>query len=61
MSIQVTWDTARCCHSAQCVKALPQVFMVQDGRFVIQPDAAPEDAVRAAVAACPSQALAVNR
>jgi uncharacterized Fe-S cluster protein YjdI len=61
MSFQIAWDPTRCCHSAHCVKTLPQVFMVRDGQFVIQPDAAPEDAVREVVAACPSQALSVNR
>lgn len=61
MSLQVAWDSTRCCHSAHCVKTLPQVFMVRNGQFVIQPDAAPEDEVRKVVAACPSQALSVHR
>ena len=33
--------------SANCVKSLPQVFKVEDGKFVIDPSAAPEDEVRA--------------
>jgi uncharacterized Fe-S cluster protein YjdI len=61
MSIQVEWNETLCCHSAHCVKTLPQVFMVQNGQFVIKPEAAPEVEIRKVVAACPSQALTVKR
>jgi uncharacterized Fe-S cluster protein YjdI len=57
MALQVTWDKDVCIHSANCVKTLPQVFKVEQGKFVIDPSAASDSAVRAAVAACPSKAL----
>jgi uncharacterized Fe-S cluster protein YjdI len=57
MALQVTWDKDVCIHSANCVKTLPQVFRVEHGKFVIDPSAADDSLVRAAVAACPSKAL----
>ena len=57
MAVQVTWDKNVCIHSGNCVKTLPQVFKVENGKFVIEPSAADDDKVRAAVAACPSRAL----
>ena len=57
--MKVVWDEKVCIHSANCVKTLPKVFMVKDGNFVIDPSAASESEVRAAVAACPSGALKV--
>ncbi|HSV70173.1 MAG TPA: (4Fe-4S)-binding protein [Methylibium sp.] len=60
MSMQIAWDEKKCCHSANCVKTLPQVFMVEGGKFVIKPEAAPEDQVRAVVAACPSAAFTIQ-
>lgn len=57
MAVQVTWDKNVCIHSGNCVKTLPQVFKVENGKFVIDPGAADDDKVRAAVAACPSGAL----
>ena len=60
MALQVTWDKDVCIHSANCVKTLPQVFKVEQGKFVIDPSAADDKQVRAAVAACPSHALKVQ-
>ncbi len=60
MSLEVTYDRKVCIHSANCVKTLPQVFKVQNGRFVIDPAAADESQVRATVAACPSGALKIK-
>jgi uncharacterized Fe-S cluster protein YjdI len=57
MALKVTWDKDVCIHSANCVKTLPQVFKVEQGKFVIDPSAADDSLVRAAVAACPSKAL----
>ena len=57
--MKVVWDEKVCIHSGNCVKTLPKVFMVKDGAFVIDPSAASEKEVRAAVAACPSGALKV--
>jgi uncharacterized Fe-S cluster protein YjdI len=60
MALQVKWDSNRCIHSGNCVKTLPQVFKVEDGKFVIDPAAASDDQVRKTVAACPSGALKVS-
>jgi len=58
--LQVQWDSARCIHSGNCVKTLPQVYKVEDGKFVIDPAAASDEQVRASVAACPSGALKIS-
>jgi uncharacterized Fe-S cluster protein YjdI len=60
MALEVTWDSKVCIHSGNCVKTLPQVFRVENGRFVIEPAAASEAEVRSAVAKCPSHALKVK-
>jgi uncharacterized Fe-S cluster protein YjdI len=60
MAVQVTWDKNVCIHSGNCVKTLPQVFKVENGKFVIEPSAADNDKVRAAVAGCPSGALQIK-
>jgi uncharacterized Fe-S cluster protein YjdI len=59
MALQVIWDKDVCIHSANCVKTLPQVFKVEQGKFVIDPSAASDSQVRATVAACPSKALKI--
>ncbi len=61
MALQVTWDSKVCIHSGNCVKTLPQVFRVENGKFVIEPSAADDEKVRATVAACPSKALKINQ
>ena len=53
MALQVSWDKDVCIHSGNCVKSLPEVFKVEGGKFVIDPSAADDSKVRAAVAACP--------
>ncbi|MBS0329188.1 MAG: (4Fe-4S)-binding protein, partial [Proteobacteria bacterium] len=55
--MKVVWNEKACCHSGNCVKTLPQVFKVEDGKFVIQPENATEEQVRQVVAACPAKAL----
>jgi uncharacterized Fe-S cluster protein YjdI len=40
MALEVTWDSKVCIHSGNCVKTLPQVFKVENGKFVIEPSAA---------------------
>lgn len=57
MAREVTWDSNVCIHSGNCVKTLPQVFKVENGKFVIDAAAADESRLKAAVAACPSGAL----
>ncbi len=61
MALQVTWDKDACIHSGNCVKTLPDVFKVEQGKFVIEPAAADDAKVRAAVAACPSGALKIAK
>ena len=60
MSVEVSWDSNICIHSGNCVKTLPQVFRVENGKFVIEPSAADDAKVRATVAACPSKALKIK-
>ena len=59
-SMKVTYDKDICTHSANCVKTLPSVFKVNDGKFVIIQDGAPEAQIRETVAACPSKALQIE-
>jgi uncharacterized Fe-S cluster protein YjdI len=61
MALEVTWDSKVCIHSGNCVKTLPQVFKVENGKFVIEPSAASEGELRAAVAKCPSHALKIKQ
>jgi len=58
--MKVTYDKDVCTHSANCVKSLPSVFQVKDGKFVITQDGAPEDEIRKTVANCPSKALQIE-
>lgn len=58
--MKVTWNDKVCIHAGNCVKSLPQVFMVKDGQFVIVPEAAAEQEVRSVAAACPSGALRIE-
>ncbi|MBI4914456.1 MAG: (4Fe-4S)-binding protein [Acidobacteria bacterium] len=54
--IRVTFDPNVCIHSAVCLKSLPAVFDVRRRRWV-QPEAASEAEVAAAIDRCPSGAL----
>ncbi len=58
--MKVTYDKEICTHSANCVKTLPSVFQVKDGKFVITQDGASEDQIRKTVDACPSKALKIE-
>ena len=58
--MKVTYDKEICIHSANCVKTLPSVFQVKDGKFVITQDGASEDQIRKTVNACPSKALKIE-
>jgi uncharacterized Fe-S cluster protein YjdI len=57
MARELIWNSEICIHSGNCVKTLPQVFKVENGKFVIDSSAADESGLSAAVAACPSGAL----
>jgi len=58
--MKVIWDEKACCHSGNCVLSLPEVFKIEDGKFVIQPENASEDQVRQVVSACKANALRVG-
>ena len=58
--MQVTWDENICIHAGKCVSGAPEVFKVEDGQFVIDVTAAPEDKVRDVVSQCPSGALKIE-
>ncbi|MEO8448927.1 MAG: (4Fe-4S)-binding protein, partial [Gemmatimonadota bacterium] len=58
--IVVTFDPTLCIHSAICLRSLPEVFDVNERRW-IQPEKADAAAVAAAVAKCPSGALQARR
>lgn len=55
--LKIDWDENLCCHAGICVKSLPQVFRVENGRLQIDPTAAEAEAILAVVASCPSGAL----
>ena len=57
--LKITWDDKVCIQAGVCVKSLPSVFQVKDGKFVIVPTGAPEDQIRKTVSACPSGALKI--
>ena len=68
--MKVTYDSKVCIHAANCVKTLPTVFKVVDGRFVIDQQGAdglsfwrPADhfLAYAATNACPSGILDTAR
>lgn len=58
--LKVNWNESMCSHSGNCVNSLPEVFKVEDGNFIIEPDAADKEKVREVCASCPSGALTVN-
>ncbi len=58
--MQVTWDENVCIHSGKCVSGCPEVFKVENEKFVIHQDAATEEEIRATVAKCPSGALKIQ-
>jgi uncharacterized Fe-S cluster protein YjdI len=57
--MKVLWEEKQCCHSGNCVKTLPEVFKVENGAFVIQPENADAKEVEAVVMACPGKALKI--
>jgi CDGSH-type Zn-finger protein/uncharacterized Fe-S cluster protein YjdI len=59
-TIDVSFDTARCIHAAECVRGLPEVFDTAQ-RPWIQPDGAAADAIVTVVERCPSGALHYTR
>jgi len=58
--MKVDWDDKVCVHAGECVKNLPEVFKVEDGKFVIDQSGAVEDEIKRVVRMCPSGALTVQ-
>lgn len=54
--IEVTYDTARCLHAAECVRGLPAVFDTTKRPWV-NPDAVDGDQLAAVIRRCPTGAL----
>ena len=59
--LKVNWDESVCQHAGVCVDSLPQVFKLENGEFVIDPQGAGEQQIRDVCAACPSGALTVSK
>ncbi len=57
--ITVVWQAAKCIHSGNCVKNLPQVFKPQEAPW-IKVDMASSEAIISTVNKCPSGALSIK-
>jgi uncharacterized Fe-S cluster protein YjdI len=58
--IAVYWEPQLCIHTANCIRALPEVFNPNRRPWVMI-DAAPADAIAGAVMRCPTGALRFER
>lgn len=58
--MKVTWDEKICCHNGNCVKSLPEVFKVENGQFLIQPENSTKEKITQVVSQCPSKALSIE-
>lgn len=58
--MQVKWDQNKCCHAGVCVSLLPDVFKIEEGRFVIESANATREEIINVVHQCPSGALQVS-
>jgi uncharacterized Fe-S cluster protein YjdI len=58
--MKIIWDDKICQHAAVCVKTLPSVFQIKDGKFVIIQNGASESKIREVVSKCPSGALQIR-
>jgi uncharacterized Fe-S cluster protein YjdI/CDGSH-type Zn-finger protein len=54
--IEVTYDTARCLHAAECVRGMPAVFNTANRPWVA-PDGADPQELAAVIRRCPTGAL----
>ncbi len=59
-AIAVHWNSARCIHTAICLRTLPQVFDLETRPWVTV-DGADADTIAAAIEKCPSGALRYER
>ena len=58
--MKVTWDESVCIHAGKCVGGAPEVFKIEDGKFVIDTSAASESKITDVVSQCPSGALKIE-
>lgn len=58
--VVIVWDSAKCTHSANCARGLPQVFKPKE-RPWIQQENASKDEIVAQVQRCPSGALSIKK
>ncbi len=58
--MKITWDDKICQHAGVCVRSLPSVFQVKDGKFMIMQDGASESNIREVISRCPSGALKIK-
>ena len=59
-TIEVTYDTKRCSHAAECLRSAPQVFNLQ-ARPWIQPERLDAESLARVIERCPSGALHYHR
>lgn len=59
--MKIVVDHSVCALSAECTYAAPDVFGLEDGELVYEPEPTPEQeaAVREAVDVCPTQAIEI--
>jgi ferredoxin len=59
--MQIRINHTECCGNAECREIAPDVFALDSRRkaYVLDPEAAPEEVVMEAAAACPCQAIIV--
>lgn len=57
--ITVVWQSAKCIHSGNCVRNLPQVFQPRNSPW-IKTENATSDEIVITVAKCPSGALSIK-
>jgi uncharacterized Fe-S cluster protein YjdI len=58
--MKITWDDKVCIQAGVCVRSLPSVFQLKDGKFIINENGADEKAIRDVVSRCPSGALRIQ-
>lgn len=58
--IDISYDSSRCIHAAECVRGLPEVFDVGRRPWIL-PSGAGADAIAAVIGRCPSGALHYTR
>ena len=58
--MKAKWDDKICIHAGECIKNLPNVFKVEDEKFVIDESGASEDEIKRVVGLCPSGALKIE-